>query len=111
MSKYKLKIIDNGRYARETILSIIDSNTKKIKLQPIYTIGLFPTYAKTKKKKIPSILNSKTFKKILELIIEDKIRYIETNINKWSIKFYTRNPNEYKYQYNLKFSNYNYKII
>ena len=82
-------------------------STEDIKtvLGPIYTVGKFSTYnPRTKEKRVPSILQSKAFEKILTLIIDDGIRYIDTTFNGWNIKFYTRNLKYNKYEFYLNFS-------
>ncbi len=115
MSRYNLKIVDNGRYSSEAILAIQDMNTQKrnwsldsvkmTSIDRIYTVGCFNTYnPRTDKKRVPNVLRSPIFGKILELIVKDGIRYIDVSINGWSIKFYTRNPEHYKYEYYLEFS-------
>lgn len=117
MTGYKLNIADEGRHSLETILEIQDLNAQKrsnnwnrddIKtvIGPIYTVGSFETYnSRSKQKKVPAILKSRAFEeKVLALIVEDNVRYIDMTIDGWNIKFYTRNPKHYKYEYYLNFS-------
>lgn len=115
MSGYQLKIVDNGRYSHEAILGIVDLNVQKrnwsiesvkmTSIDKIYTVGNFKTYnPRTDKKRVPTMFQSPTFSKILELIVKDGIRYISVLYNGWSFKFYTRNPEHYKYEYYIEFS-------
>ena len=117
MTGYSLDIVDEGRYPLETITEIRDLNVQKrstnwtrddIKtvIGPIYTIGEFDTYnSRTKQKKVPKIFKSKAFEdKVLSLIVENGVRFIELTLDNWNIKFYTRNPDHNKFEYYLKVS-------
>ena len=115
MSGYRLTIVDNGRYSTEAILGIEDLNTQKrnwstdsvkmTSIDRIYAVGSFNTYnPRTDRKRVPIVFQGPTFGKILELIVKDGVRYIDVSIHGWSFKFYTRNPEHYKYEYYIEFS-------
>lgn len=111
---YKLEIQENGRYTREAITKIVNLHSGKRNwsldcvedvITNIYTIAEFPTYnPRTKTKKTPEICRTEAFQYLLEYIAKYSIRYVETNIQGYIIKFYTRDPKYYKHEYYLEIS-------